>query len=40
LARAVAENAGESLSIEDARFLVARLHGFENWDQLTEHIDR
>lgn len=37
--RADAENANADLSLADAQFFVARLHGFESWAQLAKHIE-
>jgi hypothetical protein len=37
--RADAENANADLSLADAQFFVARLHGFESWAQLAKYIE-
>ena len=37
--RADSENANADLTLADAQFLVARLHGFESWAQLAKHIE-
>jgi predicted patatin/cPLA2 family phospholipase len=36
-AQAHSENANDEISLADAQFLVARLLGFENWEQLAKH---
>lgn len=34
----MAENRADTLSLADPQFLVARLHGFQNWEQLSNDI--
>jgi ankyrin repeat protein len=38
--RSGSEDGSGNLTLADAQFLVARLHGFERWDQLAAHIGR
>jgi RNA polymerase sigma factor (sigma-70 family) len=37
--RAGVENVSDDLSLENARFLVARLHGFESWELLAKYLE-